>query len=113
MKNLIKSIIIACLATFLPTSAFAATIIVAYDGTFLGVVDNNRYNSNSICNRYGQYGSRYGEYPNDLTWEQWELIADLFPEAIGWVILTLRWRNPKQAAIARHYEPVAYSEHLE
>ena len=20
-------------------------------------------------------------YPNDLTWEQWELIADLFPEA--------------------------------
>ncbi|MEH2399804.1 hypothetical protein [Nostoc sp.] len=19
-------------------------------------------------------------YPNDLTWEQWELIADLFPE---------------------------------
>ncbi|QLE46677.1 hypothetical protein FD723_41560 (plasmid) [Nostoc sp. C052] len=60
MKKLVKSIVIGCLATLLPTSAFAATIVVASDGTFLGVVDSNAYNSNSICNEYGQYGSAYG-----------------------------------------------------
>ncbi len=60
MKKLISSVVVGCLATFLPTSAFAATIVVAYDGTFLGVVDSNAYNSDSICNQYGEYGSRYG-----------------------------------------------------
>ncbi|MBO3463115.1 hypothetical protein G7B40_001380 [Aetokthonos hydrillicola Thurmond2011] len=60
MKKVISSVVIGCLATFVPTSVFAATIVVASDGTFLGVVDNNLYNTNSICNQYGQYGSPYG-----------------------------------------------------
>lgn len=60
MKKLISSVVVGCLATLLPTSAFAATIVVAYDGTFLGVVDSNAYNMNSICNQYGKYGSPYG-----------------------------------------------------
>jgi len=60
MKKLISSVVVGCLVTFLPTSAFAATIVVAYDGTFLGVVDSDAYNSDSICNQYGEYGSGYG-----------------------------------------------------
>jgi hypothetical protein len=59
MKKLISSVI-GCLVACFPASAFAATIVVADDGTFLGVVDNNAYNSDSICNKYGVYGSSYG-----------------------------------------------------
>jgi hypothetical protein len=59
MKKFISSVV-GCLVACLPASAFAATIVVAHDGTFLGVVDNNAYNSDSICNQYGQYGSPYG-----------------------------------------------------
>ncbi|OKH12112.1 hypothetical protein NIES592_19035 [Fischerella major NIES-592] len=33
---------------------------MAQDRTFLGIVSPNRYDSDSICNRYGDYGSRYG-----------------------------------------------------
>lgn len=43
MKKLISSVV-GCLAAFIPISAFAATIIVASDCTFLGVVNNNAYN---------------------------------------------------------------------
>ncbi|BDA76497.1 hypothetical protein CAL7716_106630 (plasmid) [Calothrix sp. PCC 7716] len=59
MRKLISSII-GCLAAFIPASAFAATIVVANDGTFLGVVNNDAYDSDSICNPYGRYGSPYG-----------------------------------------------------
>ena len=34
-------------------------ILVASDGTYLGLISSNRYSSDSICNRYGDYGSRY------------------------------------------------------
>jgi len=33
--------------------------LVGADGTYLGVVSNNKYDPNSISNPYGQYGSRY------------------------------------------------------
>mgnify|MGYP001591151274 CR=1 FL=1 len=35
------------------------SILVAYDGQFLGNVNDNQYESDSIANRYGTYGSRY------------------------------------------------------
>ena len=38
--------------------------IYAPDGQFLGNLNNNRYDPNSIANPYGQYGNRYS--PNSL-----------------------------------------------
>lgn len=34
-------------------------VIYAQDGTFLGQVDNNQFNSLSICNTFGSYGSSF------------------------------------------------------
>lgn len=34
-------------------------ILVGQDGAFLGVVSNDQYADKSICNRYGNFGSRY------------------------------------------------------
>ncbi len=45
--------------------AFVVTstlVIYGQDGTFLGVVDTNRFNSDSVCNGFGTYGSRYSSY---------------------------------------------------
>ena len=33
--------------------------VVADDGTFLGIIDSNRFASDSICNRFGTHGSRF------------------------------------------------------
>jgi hypothetical protein len=38
--------------------------IIAPDGQYLGNLNNNRYDPNSIANPYGQYGSRYS--PNSV-----------------------------------------------
>ena len=38
--------------------------IYAPDGQFLGNLNNNRYDPNSVANPYGQYGSRYS--PNSI-----------------------------------------------
>jgi len=35
------------------------TLIVADDGQFLGVITTNKFNSDSITNEYGKYGSQY------------------------------------------------------
>lgn len=50
-----------------PTPAPSLTIrdidglatLIADDGTYLGMVSSSRYDSASICNRYGDYGSKY------------------------------------------------------
>lgn len=34
-------------------------VIIASDGTFLGSLNENKYDSNSIYNEYGKYGSPY------------------------------------------------------
>jgi hypothetical protein len=33
--------------------------IVAQDGTFLGVITSNQFDDKSICNRFGNYGSKF------------------------------------------------------
>jgi hypothetical protein len=38
--------------------------IYAPDGQYLGNLNNNRYDPNSVANPYGQYGSRYS--PNSI-----------------------------------------------
>lgn len=35
------------------------SFLLASDGEFLGLLTTNRFNTDSICNMYGQYGSRY------------------------------------------------------
>ncbi|WP_461255908.1 hypothetical protein [Treponema sp. R80B11-R83G3] len=36
--------------------------IIASDGTFLGTLNENEYDSNSIYNKYGKYGSQYNAF---------------------------------------------------
>lgn len=60
MNKFISSVVISGLAVLLPTAAFAQAIVVSQDGTFLGVVSSNSYNSNSICNEFGRFGSPFG-----------------------------------------------------
>lgn len=33
--------------------------LLADDGTYLGRISSNKYDSDSVCNRYGEYGSKY------------------------------------------------------
>jgi len=35
--------------------------LVSYDGTYLGKLSSNDYDSDSVCNMYGNYGSKYSE----------------------------------------------------
>jgi hypothetical protein len=36
-----------------------SAVLVANDGTYLGVISRNRYDSDSIADKYGDYGSKY------------------------------------------------------
>jgi hypothetical protein len=65
--------IIAAIAVLTATPALAQTDfrndynspkIYAPDGQYLGNLNNNRYDPNSVANPYGQYGSRYS--PNSV-----------------------------------------------
>ena len=65
MKKSIITVFLVCFCLFLPASAFAITpplIIVAddYNYTYLGELTTNTYDSDSIFNEYGTYGSKYG-----------------------------------------------------
>ena len=68
MKTLLATLALAALAT--PVAAYDyrtsgnSPIIVAPDGTYLGNLNANRYDPNSIANPYGTYGSRYS--PNSV-----------------------------------------------
>ena len=56
-----RVLLIASILAALPSVAIAQTepFLVSPDGTYLGDINSNRYDSNSISNPYGQYGSRY------------------------------------------------------
>ncbi len=56
---------IALLALLLSSAAQAQTDggppnIIAPDGTYLGQLDGNQYNRDSVNNPYGRYGNPYG-----------------------------------------------------
>jgi hypothetical protein len=59
MKKLISIATFGCSIVFLPTVALAEPYIVSADGTFLGKLNGDQYDSESICNVYGAYGSPY------------------------------------------------------
>lgn len=47
-----------------PVQAQDSPRLYGSDGTFLGNLNNNRYDPDSVSNPYGQYGSRYS--PNSI-----------------------------------------------
>ncbi|MBW4674712.1 MAG: hypothetical protein KME52_11980 [Desmonostoc geniculatum HA4340-LM1] len=44
---------------FTPVVTNAQTVIMGGDGSYLGLVTSDQYDQESICNRYGDYGSPY------------------------------------------------------
>jgi hypothetical protein len=44
-----------------PNTALASEVVFGGDGTFLGTVTTDRYDQDSICNRFGEYGSKFNE----------------------------------------------------
>lgn len=55
-----RLLLMALTATLLASSAQAA-YLVSPDGTYLGELNDNQFDPNSISNPYGKYGSRYSE----------------------------------------------------
>jgi hypothetical protein len=64
--NTMKSILlVACAAVAFAAPASAQSPrLYAADGTFLGNVNNNQFDPNSISNPFGQYGSQFS--PNSI-----------------------------------------------
>jgi hypothetical protein len=58
-----------------PVLAQSLPIVVGQDGKFLGTLSQNQYDSNSICNPFGQFGNefaqsifnRYGNYGGEYS----------------------------------------------
>ena len=51
--------LIALLALLSPMSASAEYLLFSEDNHFHGCLDCSKYDSDSICNKYGDYGSKY------------------------------------------------------
>jgi len=48
---------------------------------FLGVLTKDQYNTDSICNRYGTYGS---EYNSDSIWDRYSSYGDRYSDTSPW-----------------------------
>jgi len=60
-----KYVALALVAVFSGSSAMAQSPqIYAPDGTYLGNLNSNQFDPNSVSNPYGQYGSQYS--PNSI-----------------------------------------------
>lgn len=60
MKRVIPFVFVVFLVALLPLSAQAASpILVAPDGTYIGNLNKNPYDPNSVANPYGIHGSPY------------------------------------------------------
>ena len=51
-----------------PIPAFADLLLYSDDNKFHGCLDCNRYDSDSVCNKYGDYGSKYSA---DSIWSKY------------------------------------------
>lgn len=47
--------------SFTPSELPVDAVVIAEDGTYLGKITSNKYDSDSICNKYGDYGSAYSD----------------------------------------------------
>lgn len=83
VKVAIAAIGLACGSAAMAQSSICSAVegakIVASDGKYLGVI-SNKYDSNSIYNKYGEYGNKYnsnsiwnkyGEYGNKYNSLSW------------------------------------------
>lgn len=61
MKRFVYSLVFGVAAVLaLPSVAKGEQLfIVAADNSFLGVVNNNQFHRDSICNQFGKYGSEF------------------------------------------------------
>ena len=66
MKILLSSIVLAAI-TF---SVRAEILLYSSDNEFKGCLDCSRYDDKSVCNRYGDFGSRYSD---DSIWSRYGL----------------------------------------
>ena len=62
-----RLIIVAVLVLF-PSVSFADLLLFSSTDTFHGCLDCSRYDGDSVCNRYGTYGSRYS---SDSIWNRY------------------------------------------
>ena len=60
INKIIAGLVAGSYIALVPTVVLAEMIVVSADGTYLGRVTSNPYDSESICNIYGTYGSSYG-----------------------------------------------------
>lgn len=73
------------IVTFIVVSALgfgvvsADPYIVSPDGTYLGKLNNNRYDPDSVVNPYGQYGSKYS--PKSINNEYGEYSSRYSPKS--------------------------------
>lgn len=48
------------------------SFLLAQDGQFLGILSSNKYQTNSVMNEYGTYGSKYSASRHyDCRWWLW------------------------------------------
>jgi len=59
MKKIFCFGLLLCSLASLHAISLSELRIIASDGTFLGTLNENQYDSNSIYNQYGKYGSQY------------------------------------------------------
>ena len=58
MKNLYATLLSITLC-FLASPSWSEFLLFSDSGSFHGCLDCSRYDTNSICNKYGDYGSQY------------------------------------------------------
>lgn len=63
------TMVVFCLFTF-SYSVNAEILLYSSDNEFKGCLDCGRYDSKSVCNRYGNFGSRYS---GDSIWSRYGL----------------------------------------
>lgn len=63
MKRLNTLLIATIFCGFIitPYRVLAQAVIIGGDGKFLGIVTQDRFAQDSICNRFGEYGSKFSE----------------------------------------------------
>jgi|TARA_Y100000034_G_C6552033_1_gene238530 hypothetical protein len=59
-----KTLIIAIAVMLLTTAVYASPRIYGNDGEYLGNLNSNKYDPNSVSNPYGKHGSKYA--PNSI-----------------------------------------------
>ena len=56
------------LVALVPTAARAELLLYSDDNTFHGCLDCGKYDNESVCNKYGTYGSKYN---SDSIWSKY------------------------------------------